>query len=450
MKRIIDYYLQQWKNSPLRQPLLLRGARQVGKTYAVRALGQSFEKVIEINFDFNKKAKTLFNQDLDPHRILREVFVLTGQQVLPGKTLLFFDEIQAVPEGISALRYFYELMPELHIIAAGSLLDFAIEQVGIPVGRVQFLYMYPLSFIEFLAATNHHALIDEILTHKPTKPISEIVHTTVFGVLGNYLAIGGMPRAVACWKDMQNLQECATIPQTLIEAYQFDFTKYGKSHQIKYLDTLFTNLPQQLGKKFKYSEIGAFRKRDIEPCVELLVTAGVINRVMHADAQGLPLGAQADPQTFKLLLIDIALSQYMLDLSTGDWLLDPLKEVANKGLLVEAFVGQELIAYQYPVKKAQLYYWKRDKRGSEAEVDYVIQQEKAVIPIEVKSGTGNTLRRMQHFLASHPASPYGIYCSINNYSVHENIHAYPLYALAKLATDNNHDVKKSILSLIRS
>lgn len=447
MKRLIDYHLRKWKDSPLRQPLLLRGARQVGKTYAVQELGKTFSSFVEINFESNKKAKTIFDSDLDPKRILREISAITGQEITPGQTLLFFDEIQAVPEGILALRYFYEMMPELHVIAAGSLLDFAIQQVGVPVGRVQFLYMYPMSFIEFLSALEYTIIIKEILSHSVEEEIAGVIHDKILGLLGNYLAIGGMPQAVACWKNMLNLHACSQIPKTLVAAYQYDFVKYGKSHQIKYLDLLFSRIPEQLGKIFKYSRIGDFRKRELEPCVDLLVAAGVINRVVHSNAHGIPLGAQADMNSFKLIFIDVALSQFILDFKTGDWLLNPLEEFINKGMLVESFVGQELVAYEHPMKKAQLYFWKREARGSEAEVDYLIQHERAIIPIEVKSGKGRTLRSMQLFLESHQNSPYGIRFSTNNYSVYEKIHSYPLYAIANVVAAADQEIKNSLISL---
>ncbi len=448
MKRLIDYHLRKWKDSPLRQPLLLRGARQVGKTYAVREFGKTFTSFVEINFESNKKAKTIFNADLDPKRILREISAITEKEIIPGQTLLFFDEIQAVPDGILALRYFYEIMPELHVIAAGSLLDFAIQQVGVPVGRVQFLYMYPMSFIEFLAALEYNIIIKEILSHSINEELASVIHDKIFGLLGNYLAIGGMPQAVVCWKNMLNLHACAQVPETLVAAYQFDFVKYGKSHQIKYLDLLFSRIPAQLGKIFKYSQIGDFRKRELEPCVDLLITAGVIHRVTHSEAQGIPLGAQADLNSFKLLFLDVGLSQFILDLKTGDWLLNPLEEFVNKGMLIESFVGQELLAYEHPRRKAQLYYWKRDSRASEAEVDYIVQLGREIIPVEVKSGKGRTLRSIQHFLESHKNSPYGIRFSTNNYSVYEKIHSYPLYAIANVVATADQDVKDSLISLI--
>lgn len=448
MKRLIDYHLHTWKESPLRQPLLLRGARQVGKTYAVRELAKSFSSFVEINFEINKKAKALFEQDLDPQRIVREISAITEQHIIPGQTLLFFDEIQSVPDAITALRYFYEKMPELHIIAAGSLVDFAIQQVGVPVGRVQFLYMYPMSFIEFLSALGHTILAQEILSHTVEVPMATVIHDKALNLLGNYLAIGGMPQAVACWKNMLNVHACAQIPNTLIAAYQYDFIKYGKSHQIKYLDLLFSHIPQQLGKQFKYSLVGDFRKRELEPCVELLTTAGVIHRVTHTEAQGIPLGAQADMDTFKLLFIDVALSQCILDFKIGDWLLNPLEEFINKGMLVESFVGQELLAYEHPMNKAKLYYWKRDTRASEAEVDYVIQHGKKIIPVEVKSGKGSSLRSLHSFLQTHQANPYGIRFSTNNYSIHDKIHSYPLYAIARVIADSDEAVKAAMMALV--
>jgi len=447
MKRLIDHHLRKWKDSPLRQPLLLRGARQVGKTYAVRELGKTFSSFVEINFELNKRARNIFEHDLDPKRILREIATLTGVEIEVGKTLLFFDEIQTVPEGILALRYFYEVLPELHVIAAGSLLDFAIQQVGVPVGRVQFLYMYPLSFIEFLSALGHSLIIKEILSHPVEEEISEVIHNKIFELLGSYLAVGGMPQAVVCWKNMLSLHACSQIPQMLVDAYQYDFVKYGKSHQVKYLDLLFSRIPQQLGKAFKFSQIGDFRKRELDPCVDLMVTAGVLHRVVYSDAQGIPLGAQADTMVFKLLFLDVGLSQFILDFKTGDWLLNPLETFVNKGMIAESFVGQELVAYEHPVKKAQLYYWKRDASGNSAEVDYVIQREREIIPIEVKSGKGRTLRSIQSFLNSHQNSHYGIRFSTNNYSVYEKIHSYPLYAIAKIMI-SNEDVKDSLNALI--
>ncbi len=201
MKRLIDTHLLTWKNDESRKPLLLRGARQIGKTFAVRILGTNFENFIEINFELTPDATLLFDKDLQPERLIRELSLFVGKQIIPGKTLLFFDEIQAAPKVLSALRYFYELMPSLHVIAAGSLLDFTTEELGIPVGRVMSLYMYPMSFIEFLYALKQELLVEEILKHTTEMPLSEPIHQKLLSFLGEYLAIGGMPEIVKTWQE---------------------------------------------------------------------------------------------------------------------------------------------------------------------------------------------------------------------------------------------------------
>lgn len=461
MKRFIEFHLKEWAAETGRKPLLLRGARQVGKTYAVRELGKQFDVFIEINLEVNPKAREIFTADLYPQRIVQEIAYLTKQEIIPGKTLLFFDEVQAEPKAIQALRYFYEMMPELHVVAAGSLLDFAIESVGIPVGRVEFLHMYPVSFLEFLSALGESILLKAIIQQPLDKPISTIAHDRLLQLIKEYLAIGGMPEAVRTWaeeKDALNVagriprglphtdsastskiprrllrgsSQCFKIQQTLINSYRQDFTKYAKKSQIKYLNILLDNIPRQLGKKFRYSAIpGEFRKRELSPCIDLLATAGVIHKVYDSAAQGLPLGAQIDPDSFKVILLDVALAQAILGLDITEWLLSAEQPWVNKGEVVEAFIGQELLAYSRPIQKQQLYYWLRNERTAQAEVDYVTAIKQDVVPIEVKSGPGSTLKSMHLFLEKHPTSPFGMRFSTQNYSVYENIHSYPLYAVS--------------------
>lgn len=431
MKRLINFHLKEWAGETGRKPLLLRGARQVGKTYAVRELGKQFDVFIEINLEVNPKAREIFAADLYPQRIVQEIAYLTKQEIIPGKTLLFFDEVQAEPKTIQALRYFYEMMPELHVVAAGSLLDFAIESVGIPVGRVEFLHMYPVSFLEFLSALGESILLKAIIQHPLDTPISTIAHDRLLQLIKEYLAIGGMPEAVHTWAKEKDALKCFKIQQTLINSYRQDFTKYAKKAQIKYLDILLDNIPRQLGKKFRYSAIpGEFRKRELSPCIDLLTTAGVIHKVYDTAAQGLPLGAQIDPDSFKIILLDVALAQAILGLDITEWLLSAEQPFVNKGEVVEAFVGQELIAYSRPIQKQQLYYWLRNERTAQAEVDYVTAIQQAVVPIEVKSGPGSTLKSMHLFLEKHPTSPFGMRFSTQNYSVYEHIHSYPLYAVS--------------------
>ncbi len=424
VKRFVDYFLHKWKTGSFRKPLLIRGARQVGKTHSIREFGKSFTSYVEVNLEFHQEAREIFEKNLDPQVIIRKIFVFGGQHIIPGETLLFIDEIQMVPNAITALRYFYEMMPELHVIAAGSLLDFALKSVGMPVGRVSSLHMHPLSFIEFLSAMGSFGVIEEILSHDINYEIEMSFHTKFLDILGQYLSIGGMPQAVACWQKNQNLHECIEVPLSLITTYKQDFEKYAVKHQIQYLNVLFNHIPHQLGGKFKYSEVeGEYRKRELAPCLDLLLTAHIAHKIVRTGAQGIPLGAQADLHDFKIILIDGALTQFILGLKTGCWMLNPLEAFINKGNLVEAFIGQELVAYEHPMRESQLYYWQRETRGGEAEIDYVIQQEMQIIPIEVKSGAGTAMRSMKSFLESHPASTYGIRFSTNNYSIHEKIYS---------------------------
>lgn len=431
MKRFIDDYLLSWKQEKKFKPLLLRGARQVGKTYAVRQLGKQFDLFIELNLEPNVEIRNLFKHDLDPKRIIRDISILTGKQIIPEKTLLFFDEVQAEPQAIQALRYFYEMMPELHVIAAGSLLDFAIESVGLPVGRVQTVYMYPLSFLEFVNACGETILLDAIVNNSGMQAMSPIAHTKALTLVSEYLAIGGMPEAVATWIETKNPHKCFEVHQTLINSYRQDFGKYATKYQIKYLDILFDNVPLQLGKKFKYSSLaGDYRKRELAPCLDLLATAGVVNKVFHTDAQGLPLGAQINLDQFKIICLDVALAQSMLGLNLGEWFLNPAQQFINKSEIVEAFVGQELLAYANLIQKKSLYYWQRMERNSQAEVDYVTTIGENIVPIEVKSGPETTLKSMHLFLEKHPHSSFGIRFSTQNYSAFEKIRSYPLYAIA--------------------
>jgi uncharacterized protein len=442
MKRLIDHYLLEWKQSLYRKPLLLRGARQVGKTYAVRQLGKTYKSFVEINFEITRNAKAIFERDLEPDRIIRELFLITRKKIIPGKTLLFFDEIQETPLVLTALRYFYEKLPELHVIAAGSLLDFTIQSVGIPVGRVTSLYMYPLSFFEFLCACGYEMLAEEIMPGTYHGQLGDVVHRQLLILFGEYCAIGGMPEAVMLWKNTKNPELCFTMHHALIDTYRQDFGKYAEKFQIKYLATLFNAIPRFLGTKFKYSAIeGDYRKRELAPCLDLLVTAGVVHSVMRSAGNGVPLGAEVSFEHFKLILLDCALSQAILGLDLKAWFLTAEQEFVNKGAIIEALIGQELLAYAHPAHKSHLFYWTRNAPGSEAEVDYLITDQGKVIPVEVKSGAGSTLKSMHMFLESHKNAPYGLRFSTQNYSIHEKIHSYPLYAVATVVKDHGHDRK---------
>lgn len=449
MRRIIDHFLLQWKSDKLRKPLLLRGARQIGKTHSARQLGTTYSDFVEINLERRTDAHIIFERDLEPTRMIRELSLIARKPIIPGQTLLFLDEIQAVPRAITALRYFYELMPELHVIAAGSLLDFSLMQIGIPVGRVQSLYMHPLSFIEYLAAVDEPLLIDEILHHNITEEMGPAIHTKLLGLLGEYLALGGMPDSVHNLITTKDPLTCAKVHTTLLDTYRQDFGAYARKLQVKYVALLFDQVPLQLGRKFKYSIIeGEYRKRELAPALDLLIMAGVAHKVFHTAGHGIPLGAQVDLQDYKTIFLDAGLAQAALGLDVAGWFLQPAAEFINKGSLVEAFVGQELLAYTSPHSKNNLYYWHKEAGTRQAEIDYLIELNRTVIPVEVKAGSGRTLKSLQQFLETHSASPYGIRCSTQNYSVHEKIHSYPLYALAKILSDHNDEMRLAIKLLV--
>jgi predicted AAA+ superfamily ATPase len=444
MRRIIDYYLKQWRESVNRKPLLLRGARQTGKTHSVRQLGQTFKSYVEINFE-KIAAREVFSKDLDPQRILRELELLTGKRITPKETLLFLDEVQVVPEAITALRYFYEDMPDLHIIAAGSLVDFAIESISMPVGRISFLYMRPMSFLEFLKALKEELLLEEIINHNFTVPLAEPIHRKLLDYLGIYVGVGGMPEAVKCWIDTQTIANCSKVQQELIGAYRQDFQKYSKTAQLKYVEFLFNQVPRYLGKSIKFQRLSeTYRKRELAPCLELLEKANIICKVTHTAGNGIPLGAEIVPEKFKLVFLDIALCLAILGADLKEWFLQPAQTFINKGEITESLIGQELLAYKDPRQHAELYYWHREARGSNAEVDYLVQVQENIAPIEVKSKLGGGLKSLHLFLQTHVQVSYGIRFSMHNYSTYEKIRSYPLYAVAGALAED----KAALLSLI--
>lgn len=432
-----------WKNDPRRKPVVLKGARQVGKTHAVRQLGRHFDSMIEVNFELIPEAKSIFEKDLVPERIIWELGLHAKTTIVPGKTLLFLDEVQAAPQAILALRYFYEHMPELHVVAAGSLLDFAIEKVGMPVGRVGMLYVHPLSFIEFLAATDNAHFIEAILRQQS---LSKVNHDKLLDLLGHYLAIGGLPEAVEAWVSTKDPRASYEAQKQLIETYRLDFPKYSKKHQIQYLEVLFSQIPHFIGDQFKYSSVhGEFKKRELAPCLDLLRRANVVHQITHSAGNGIPLGAEVNLERFKTIFLDVGISQALLGLDLNAWFLNPDKDLVNRGTITEAFVGQELLCYCPPKWKTDLYFWKREDAGAQAEVDYLYEYQGKVLPIEVKSGHGSTLRSLHQFLQTHPKSPKGIRFWSENYLLSDKLDSRPLYAVATLA---HPDQKEALQSLV--
>jgi len=441
MKRLIDQELKNWKNSGNRKSLILRGARQVGKTFSVRKLGETYVDFHEINLEKRKDLHSVFEKNLDPLRILRDLSIDRGELIKPKETLLFFDEIQACPQAMLSLRYFYEEMKELHVIGAGSLLEFAIEQIGLPVGRVQTLTVFPMSFSEFLVAKGQTLLLKAICEQAI---LSEIVQGNIIRFLSEYFVIGGLPEIVASWTSNEQPLEVKDKLSTIVTTYQQDFEKYAKKSQLKYLNLLLQHIPLQIGRKFKFQGIGEYRKRELAPCLELLEKAHVIHMVYHSSGQGVPLGSKSDLERYKVIFFDVAITQQLLGLDLKGWFLKPEDKFVNQGELIESFIGQEMIAYASPDMRKTLFYWQREVRGSEAEIDYLSIIKGKVIPIEVKAGKGSTLKSLHSFLSSHPKSPYGIKISLADRSQFENIFSIPLYAAFEIVEGG----KERIQSLI--
>jgi predicted AAA+ superfamily ATPase len=436
VKRDLRVYFEKWKNDPDRKPILLKGARQVGKSYLARDIGGDFKSFVEINFEFKPELGATFDKDLDPRRIIRELSLVIDKDIIPGETLLFLDEIQECPRAITALRYFYEKMPHLHVIAAGSLIEFALEETGLPVGRVMPFYLYPLSFMEFLSASGNQRLRNEIENHEADEELPGALHNKLLGLIGEYMAVGGMPAAVKKWIETGDLKACMNIHQFLINTYRQDFAKYARKRKQQYVEMVFNAIPRLLGKKFIFSAVSQeVRARELRPALELLAKAGLAHIVYHSSSNGLPLGAEVNPAISKIIFLDTALSQTVMGMDYGQWILDPVQAIVNQGAITEAFVGQELLAYGSPIRKGELYYWMREKKGGLAEVDYVWGIAGKVIPIEVKSGLTGSLKSIQIFLEKKTASPYGLVFSQRNYFKDKNrrLIRYPLYAIAKAA-----------------
>jgi predicted AAA+ superfamily ATPase len=425
MQRDALIALKEWRFSPQRKPLLIRGARQVGKSWLVDEFGKYFDNYIKVNFDKEKSVKTLFAGDLFISKIIEELSLYSRRKIQPGNTLLFLDEIQECENAIKALRYFKEDYPELHVIAAGSLIDFKLKEIGMPVGRVQYLYLNPLSFGEFLNAYGR----EDLRAHLFQKNISTTLHTVFLDLLKNYLWIGGMPAAIMSWLTHKDVSMCHAVQDEIIQTYFDDFAKYARKNQIPLMEKVFKSTPSQIGKKFKFSNVDKdIRALYLKNSLELLEHAGIVHICHHTNAQQIPLGAESDDKKFKVFFFDVGLAQRVLGLDMKQWVLTSIK-VDNIGAIAEQLVAQELIAYAPFNQKSQLYYWHRENKSTNAEVDFIIKHHGEVIPIEVKSSAKGHLKSLHLYLNTHPRAPYGVRISEIGFSKNENILNVPLYGI---------------------
>jgi len=432
LKRTISKSLIDWKNDARRKVLLVRGARQVGKTYSIREMGNEFPFFLEINFEDDKEIHSLFEGNMDVQKIIQTISVQYNIPVNSGETLIFFDEIQACPNAIRSLRYFYEKIPDLHVVAAGSLLEFTLKEIpSFGVGRIQTLFMYPVTFHEFLESM-HPALAESINNASPTSPLDHSLHQLSTDYFKTYQIIGGMPEILAEFITSKNYLKCMQLLDNLIVSFQADFSKYKQRSPVQGLRNVFQSIAIQSGRKFIYNHVAPeMAINSIKLSLELLIRAGLAYKIPHSSASGIPLGGQLNPRKFKILPFDSGIYQRVLGLNLKDYFLYDDIQLINKGNIAEITVGLQLLHNQSPLIQPQLYYWHREAKSSNAEIDYLIQQGSSIVPVEVKAGTKGQMQSMFIFLKEKNL-PKGIRVSMENFSQLNKIQNIPLYAIKSL------------------
>jgi predicted AAA+ superfamily ATPase len=434
MQRTLLRWLVHWMKDSRRTPLILRGARQVGKSYLVQEFGRNhFRNCIEVNLELEPQLGGCFAR-LDAKAICSELELLFGQSIIDDETLLFIDEIQANPQALAALRVFKEQRPGLHVIAAGSLLEFALqdlEDFSFPVGRVSFAYLQPMSFAEFLLATGQERLLESLEKVEVDSPTPAVVHERLLQVVRHYVLVGGMPEAVDAFRETGSFLEAAKIHRRLSQAFVADFAKYGRRYDIRRLQTLFSAAPRLVGEHFKYSKVDRDSKaRDLKQPLLDLERAGLIRIVQATHATGIPLGSEVQDKSFKIQFVDIGLMLSAMGVRLD---VPNIEEFlfAGEGGLAEQLVGGELVASASADERPELYFWERQKRGSEAEVDFVIPVRGQIVPIEVKAGTTGSLRSLRLFMKERGLS-LGVRVSQHPLSFQDGILSVPFYLVHQL------------------
>lgn len=397
--RFVD--LRNWFYSADRKPLVIRGARQVGKTWLARQLAQVVDLcLIEFNFEEKKQDISLFRTN-DPHTTLQEIGASRNITIKPENSLLFLDEIQVVPDLLAKLRWFAEKMPELAVIATGSLLDFTLEKhtFSMPVGRIGYLYLEPLSFEEYLIAKKMSGLIKYIREYSINTPVPDSIHDQLMTLFKEYIIIGGLPAAVSNWISENSLVKVSKIQHDLITSYRDDFGKYRGRLNIDRLEDVMMSIPRQLGNKFSYTLVNPnIQSSSAKQALELLNKARVSHQVKSSHANGVPLGAETNDKFFKEIFIDVGLSSTQLGLNLSEVQSAAEIDLINKGGIAEQLVGQLLRTVCPYYVDPSLYCWIRHTPSSNSEIDYLIQHNSKIIPIEVKAGTTGTLKSLHYFM----------------------------------------------------
>ena len=450
-KRIIDKYLSEWAARPAHKPILLRGARQVGKSTAVRHLGEQFKYYVEINLEKQPDYKMLFSRDLQVNRIVSQMAAMCGIPIIPKETLLFLDEIQDCKEAVMALRFFKEDLPDLHVIAAGSLLEFVLDDIPtFGVGRVHSMYMFPMTFDEFLMANGESALLEARNQATSTSPLPEPLHYKLVQLLRTFILVGGMPESVVKWVETNDYLQCQEVQDDILTGYEADFPKYKKKIDPQLLSATMKSAAIQATHKFVYARVpGEYKTSEVKKALEMLTKAGILIPVTHSDANGLPLGEERDDSIRKLLLLDTGLMLRLLNMSLGDItavttqiLTSSASDMVNKGPMAEMLAGLELLHYPSPNLHHELFYWVRQAKNSTAEVDYVLPHDMQVLPFEVKAGVQGGMKSLWDFMRDKRLTQ-AVRCSLENFGQFDYIDAkagnavrhitiIPLYAVSQL------------------
>lgn len=429
MKREILIQLSAWQKNDRRKPLLLMGARQVGKTYVLKEFAKTaYQNSVYINFEDTPDLKLIFEKNLNPETILKFLAIATEQEIVPGATLIILDEIQECPHALNSLKYFCETANEYHVCAAGSLLGVKLAHTkGFPVGKVNFLHLYPLSFSEFLIAIKAIQLQSFIIDINKIEPLSEFFHEKLLDYFKTYLYVGGMPEAIVEYVSSGNFSKVREIQKELLQAYNLDFAKHAPRNQIMKINQVWQSIPSQLGKenkKFIFSKVAkGARTKDFAEAIQWLIEAGLMLKVSQISTPKVPLDAYTDPDCFKGYSLDVGLLGAMANISAKALIQENQLLQEFRGSLVENYVAQELACNQYG-----LYYWVSEGK---AEIDFILQSENTIYPLEVKSGTTNKKKSLRVYADKY--SPHLlIRTSPMNLKKDDIIFNCPLYLIGQL------------------
>ncbi|MBC8209017.1 MAG: ATP-binding protein [Desulfobulbaceae bacterium] len=429
MQRLAEKQIAGWRDSSRRKPLIIRGARQVGKTWLVEnVLAKQFTSFVKIDLEKRRDLHPHFAGNLEPQSILSHLELTTGR-IIPGQTLLFFDEIQACPRALMALRYFHEEMPELHVVAAGSLLEFAFGKISIPVGRVQYLYMHPMTFYEYLLAMDKEQMAEYTL-NRPDD-VAGSIQEIILRELRSYFFVGGMPECVKTYRDSASMLETFQVQSEILDSYRDDFSKYTPQVNTICLDAVFLNVAKSIGEQLKYTRLNDGHSSQMNrKAFDLLVKAKVVHKIPACNPSGLPLGATANPKKFKASMLDIGLMQRLCQLPVELELQQENLLAMYRGKLAEQFVAQELLAWH----SSELFYWAREARGSSAEIDFLVVRDGNIYPVEVKSGAGGSLRSLHLMLGKYTHCPQGLvlYSGTSKKLPEQKLQFLPLYCVATI------------------